>query len=173
MNYDEEFLELITAYQGRLFGFVLSMLGNVDQSNEVLQEVNLVLWKKSDEFRPGSDFKAWSFRVAHFQVMAFRQKQIRDRLVFDNDVFERITSDAMTQDAEYEERLKRLDDCVESLSDRNRDVICRFYKNGESMSDIGASLNRTANAVGQMLFRIRKTLIQCVADVSEVTDAVG
>jgi RNA polymerase sigma-70 factor (ECF subfamily) len=172
MNHSDEFLQLITEFQGRLFGFTLSMLGDVDQSNEVLQETNLVLWKKSDEFRPGSDFKAWSFRVAHFQVMAFRQRQIRDRLVFGNDVLEKLSRDAMTQDEEYEHRLKRLEDCIERLPERSRKLVCRFYQNGESMSEIGTTMKRTANAVGQMLFRIRKALIKCVADEGGVADAI-
>lgn len=173
MNHSYEFLELITEYQGRLLGFILSMLGDVDQSNEVLQEVNLVLWRKSDEFALGSSFKAWSFRVAHFQVMAFRQRQIRDRLVFDDDVLEKLSRDARTQDEIYEQRVARLETCMERLSERNRDVVCRFYQNGESMNDIGTALKRTANAVGQMLFRIRKTLTECVSEEGEVADVTG
>lgn len=172
MNHGDEFLELITEYQGRLFGFILSMLGDVDQANEVLQEVNLVLWKKSGEFASGSSFKAWSFRVAHFQVMAFRQRKIRDRLVFDDATLEKLSRDATAKDDVYQQRVARLETCIERLSERNRDVVCRFYWNGESMNDIGASLKRTANAVGQMLFRIRRTLTECVSEEGEVADVV-
>lgn len=173
MNDSDEFLQLITEFQGRLFGFVLGMIGDVDQANEVLQETNLVLWRKSDEFQSGSDFKAWSFRIAHFQVMAFRQRQIRNRVVFTDQVIEKICQDAMTQDEAYERRLKLLERCISDLSDRNRDVLCRFYDQGESLEAIATSLRRTANAIGQMLFRIRKALIQCVSDEGQgVTDAV-
>jgi RNA polymerase sigma-70 factor (ECF subfamily) len=172
MNNSDEFLQLITEFQGRLFGFVLSLLGDVDQANEVLQETNLVLWRKSDEFEPESDFKAWSFRVAHFQVMAFRQRQIRDRLVFSDDVIEQFSRDAAAQDEAYEQRIELLGTCIDSLSERNRDVLCRFYDQGESLDTIAASLKRTANAVGQMLFRIRKSLILCVSNESGVTDGV-
>jgi RNA polymerase sigma-70 factor (ECF subfamily) len=172
MNNSDEFLQVITEFQGRLFGFVLAMLGDVDQANEVLQETNLVLWRKSDEFEPGSDFKAWSFRVAQFQVMAFRQRQIRDRLVFSDEVIEQFSRDAAAQDEAYEQRIELLGTCIDSLSERNRDVLCRFYDQGESLDTIAASLKRTANAVGQMLFRIRRSLIQRVSNENGVTDAV-
>ena len=172
MNNSDEFLQLITKFQGRMFGFLLSLLGDVDQANEVLQETNLVLWRKSDEFQSGSDFKAWSFRVAHFQVMAFRQRQIRDRLVFSDEVIEQFSRDAAAQDEAYEQRIELLATCIASLSELNRDVLCRFYEQGESLDTIAASLKRTANAVGQMLFRIRKSLIQCVSNENGVTDAV-
>ncbi len=173
MNHSDEFLQLITEFQGRLFGYLLSMLGEPDQANEVLQETNLVLWRKSDEFQPGSDFKAWSFRVAHFQVMAFRQRQIRDRLMFTDEVIEQISRDAAKQDEAYAERRMLLETCVSRLPERSRDVLGRFYEQGESLEAIATTLQRTANAVGQLLFRIRKTLIQCVGEESRgVTDAV-
>ena len=105
--------------------------------------------------------------------MAFRQRQIRDRLVFGNEVLKKLSRDAMTQDEAYEHRMKCLEACMDRLPERSREVVCRFYKNGESMSEIGATLTRTANAIGQMLFRIRKALIQCVSDESgrRFTDA--
>ena len=173
MNRNDAFLPLITEFQGRLFGFILSMLGDVDQANDVLQETNVVLWKKSTEFQPGSDFKAWSFRVAHFQVMAFRQRQIRDRLVFGDDVIEQITRDAAKQDEVYQQRIDRLEDCIAKLPERNREVLCRFYHNDESLEAIAETLKRTANAVGQLLFRTRKSLIACVSSENqEMADVV-
>lgn len=49
MNHSDEFLQWNTEFQGRLFSFVMSTLGGVDQANEVLQETNLALWRKPDE----------------------------------------------------------------------------------------------------------------------------
>jgi RNA polymerase sigma-70 factor (ECF subfamily) len=167
MNESDEFLKLITEFQGRLFGFILSLLSDPDQANEVLQETNLVLWKKSDEFQIGSNFKAWSFRVAHFQVMAFRQRQVRDRLVFDDEALEQVACEAGAKDEVYEHRMKLLEACIVRLPERSREVLCLFYDEGESLDSIAARLKRKANAVGQMLFRIRKSLIECVAKENE------
>jgi len=121
-----------------------------------------VLWKKSDEFQPGSSFKAWSFRVAHFQVMAFRQRQARDRLVFDNETVDRITREATAEDELHAARVERLQDCIGRLPRRDRDVLHDFYDKEMSMVAIAGKLNRTAAAVGQLLFRIRQKLIDCV-----------
>jgi RNA polymerase sigma-70 factor (ECF subfamily) len=167
MNESDEFLKLITEFQGRLFGFILSLLSDPDRANEVLQETNLVLWKKSDEFEIGSNFKAWSFRVAHFQVMAFRQRQVRDRLVFDDGALEQIASEAGVVDEVYEHRIKLLEACIVRLPERSREVLCLFYDEGESLDSIAEKLKRKANAVGQMLFRIRKSLIECVTKENE------
>lgn len=37
-------MQLMTEYQGRLYAYVLSLPGDPDQANDVLQEANLVLW---------------------------------------------------------------------------------------------------------------------------------
>ena len=73
------FIELMTEFQPRLYGYILSLAGNPDAANDVLQDVNIVLWKQSSQFKPGSNFKAWSFRIAHFQYMAYRQKRLREK----------------------------------------------------------------------------------------------
>lgn len=158
----EEFVRLMTAHQGPLYGYILSLLGNPDAANDVLQETNVVLWRDSREFTPGTNFKAWAFRVAHFQVMAFRQKRIRDRLVFDEGVLEVVEPAARKMDERFEERRERLEQCLESLPDEKRDLLRRRYADSEPLESIGSRLGMTANAVTQSLFRIRQGLIQCV-----------
>src|SRR5215207_3867552 len=100
----EDLVNLMTQYQGRLYAYILSLLGNVDAANDVLQETNVVLWKESHQFRPGSNFKAWSFRVAHFQCMAFRQKQLRDKVMFNDDVVAIMATESKELDDFYEDR---------------------------------------------------------------------
>ena len=75
----DELIELMTQYQGRLYVYMLSLIGNPDAANDVLQETNIVLWKESKQYVPGTNFKAWAFRIAHFQCMAYRQRRLRDK----------------------------------------------------------------------------------------------
>ena len=50
MNQTEEFIELMTSFQGRLYAFILSLCGDPNIANDILQESNIILWKKSGEF---------------------------------------------------------------------------------------------------------------------------
>ncbi len=161
-NRSDEFLELIPGFQGRLFAFILSLTGDPDQANEILQEANLVLWQKSSEFQLGTSFKAWSFRVAHFQVLSYRQRQIRDRLIFDDDTLASLAQDSMAVDTDFELQLERLQVCLSRLSDRDRGVLSDFYDRQNSIAEIASRMNRTAGAIGQLLFRIRQRLLQCM-----------
>ena len=73
-NASAEFVSLLTGHQRKLYSFILSLLRNPSDADDVLQETNLVLWQKCNEFEPGTNFGAWAFRVAQFQVMAHRKK---------------------------------------------------------------------------------------------------
>ncbi|HLY10089.1 MAG TPA: sigma-70 family RNA polymerase sigma factor [Planctomycetota bacterium] len=163
----EEFVQLMTGHQGRLFAYVLSLVGNPDAANDVLQEVNVVLWRDSREFRPGSNFKAWAFRVAHFQVMAWRQRQIRDRLVFEDDLFEALATGARECDDLFDRRQERLTGCLEKLTPEHRELVRQRYADGTPLQSIALERGTTANAVMQTLFRIRQRLMLCVARYAE------
>jgi RNA polymerase sigma-70 factor (ECF subfamily) len=159
----EDFVRLMTEHQGRLFGYILSLLGDPDAANDVLQETNVVLWRDSREFKPGTHFRAWAFRVAHFQVMAWRQRRIRDRLVFEDDLLEALAFSARETDDAFESRQKLLDGCLEKLSEPQRDLLRRRYAAAGSVDSIARERGMSPNAVMQALFRIRQGLIQCVA----------
>jgi RNA polymerase sigma-70 factor (ECF subfamily) len=163
----EEFVRLMTDHQGRLFAYIFTLLGDPDQANDVLQEANVILWRDSREFRRGSNFKAWAFRVAHFQVMAFRQRQIRDRLVFEDDLVEALASGAREADEAFASRQQLLEGCLEKLPPAHREMVRHRYSEGRPLGAIAKDRGMTPNAIVQALFRIRHSLMQCVARFGE------
>lgn len=156
----QELIDLITEFQGRLFGFLFSILGHPDQANEVLQETNLVLWKKSSEFQLGTNFKAWSFRIASLQAMAYRQKQLRDRLVFDDELFHDMVHEATA--ADREEELDALEVCLANLPEKQSEMIQLRYLERLSIREVAEAIGKKENAVMQTLFRVRKALSECI-----------
>ena len=97
-----EFVQLLTSHQSRLYAYVLSLLGDRTQAEDVMQETNAVLWRKAHDFKLGTNFGAWMFKVACFQVMAHRRRLTRDRLVFDDDFLQDVAEDA-EQQCEWQE----------------------------------------------------------------------
>lgn len=75
----EQFMALLTNHQQRLTAFVRSLVPHLADADEVVQEVNLYLWRNAEEFVPGTDFTAWTLRVAHFEVLTYRKRLARDR----------------------------------------------------------------------------------------------
>jgi RNA polymerase sigma-70 factor (ECF subfamily) len=157
-----DFVQLITEYQPRLYGYILALAGNPDAANDVLQDVNIVLWKQSAQFTLGSNFKAWSFRIAHFQYMAYRQKRLRDKVLFSNELISTLATEAKRVDELYEQRKVMLERCLELMPERSREVIRLRYADDLNVEQMSEKLRRNSNAIYQILFRARRWLIECV-----------
>src|SRR6516165_3336353 len=78
----EEFVRLLGQNQRWLLIYVTSLVPVWSDTEEVIQETNLVLWREFDRFESGTNFTAWAFRVALNQVLAWRKRRRRDRLEF-------------------------------------------------------------------------------------------
>jgi RNA polymerase sigma-70 factor (ECF subfamily) len=167
----QDLIALMTQFQGRLYAYILSILGDVDAANDVLQETNVVLWRESGQYVPGTNFKAWSFRVAHFQCMAHRQKQLRDKVVFNDEVVAALAVESRELDERYEERAAALERCLEQIRPRSREALRLRYAEQLPVQTMAGKLDRTPNAVSQLLFRARQWLIECVK--REVGSEVG
>ena len=157
-----DFVDLMTHHQGRLYGYLLTLTADADAANDILQEANIVLWKQWSQFQPGSNFTAWAFRIAHFQFMAHRQRQLRDKTLFSDELLATLASEAREVDEQHEQRAAALEKCLERMPARSREAIRLRYADELKVSDMAEVLQRSANAVYQILFRARRWLIECV-----------
>ncbi|MEM1293711.1 MAG: sigma-70 family RNA polymerase sigma factor, partial [Verrucomicrobiota bacterium] len=146
---NDEFLALVERHQGQIYGFVLSLIGDPHVARDVLQEVNLVLWKKSKTFKMGTNFRAWAFKIARLQVLAQRKVLARDskRLLFSDELLDTFASEAEEIDDSYEQRSTALQHCLKKLPERQRNVVIKRYLHGVSVAQIATELRLQANAV--------------------------
>ncbi|HEY2155351.1 MAG TPA: sigma-70 family RNA polymerase sigma factor [Isosphaeraceae bacterium] len=157
----ERFIGCLTDHQSRLFVYLVSLLGDVHEARNVLQETNLELWRKSSDFVEGTDFGAWSRRVAHFKVLAYLRDKKRDRHLFDESLLDQIAQ--RPQPAEDAETLHvALRHCLAALPERLRFLIGRRYGSGLSVRELAAGVGKSEAATKVSLSRIRKQLMHCI-----------
>ena len=147
----------------RSFLYAMSLLGNVDDAEEVVQESGLVLWKKFQEFQPGTDFIRWACQIARYQSLKVRARRFRGPQVFSNEFLAMIAtaSEEKTQ-AELESRRQALSQCLQELKAADRELIARRYRKGASTREVAEALNRSAQGTRRSLQRIREVLARCV-----------
>jgi len=158
----EQFVQLLTQYQQRVHLFILSLVPHRADADEILQETNLVLWRKFDEFRPGSDFRAWAFQVAYNKVKAFYERRGRDRLRFGEAVIDHLAAIAAAAPDKLSAEMEALDACKRRLSEQDRDLIERRYQPGASAASVAAEVGRSVAVVYKAVVRIRRALHECV-----------
>jgi RNA polymerase sigma-70 factor (ECF subfamily) len=158
---DEEFIRQLTAVQLQLLHYIAKLLGNPDEAQNVLQETNLVLWRKANEFEPGSNFTAWAHQVAYWQVQAYVRDRRRDRHVFDPELVEQLTRPEVQVDATAELRVA-LRHCLDEISPKSLQLLKKRYEGGISVNELASSLQKKPTAVRVGLLRIRRALLKCI-----------
>jgi RNA polymerase sigma-70 factor (ECF subfamily) len=162
MNDTTEFITQLTAAQPSLWAYVFSLLPEHVPAQDVLQETNLTLWRKAQEFQPGTSFLAWACQVAYFHVLSHRRRVRRDRLVFDEEVFAYLAERQADRAAELGERLTTLRGCLEKLPEPSRRLLAQRYAPGGSVKDLAEADGRSVAALSQVLYRIREKLLNCI-----------
>jgi RNA polymerase sigma-70 factor, ECF subfamily len=158
----DEFMRLYTQHQRRLYVYLLSLVHNVADAEELLQETSYVLWKKFGEFAPGSNFGAWACRVAYFEVLKFRDRRNQGELPLSPQFLERVAEKMVEVSDLLEMRADVFNYCMDRLETPDRELITRRYAPGASVKLIADELRRTAHSVSKSLGRIRKLLLECV-----------
>jgi len=158
---DESLVDQLTRHQSSLFHYILSLVPDRASAEDILQETNLVVWRKASEFDPSLPFMPWACRIALFQVKAHRRDQARDRHIFDDDVLDQLAGEAPTS-TEARPIEIGLRECLSRLPEKQRELILARYQPGASVDTLAESSGLTANALSQSLFRIRRALAECL-----------
>ena len=131
------------ANERRVFTYILTLLPNVADAQDVLQETSIVLWRKFAEYRPGSDFTAWAFRVAQNMVRNYRAKQRRCRVKFDERLLAAVAGDVESMREELDFARSATVDCVDELPPADRDLLRRRYETGATIKSVAEAVGRS------------------------------
>jgi len=165
----DEFVALLTQNQDVLLSFIRSSVGDLATAKDILQEVNIILWKKSSTFEIDSNFKAWALKIAQFQILGnFRDKQ-RCKLVFDDELITKFATEAAQVDDDWknQQRLKALAICLEKLPLQQRELLEYRYNSEHTLNDLAATLKSSTSRLKMILLRARKALRDCILAQSE------
>jgi len=63
------FLALLVPNQMRIQAFILTLVPNVADAEDIYQETVYVMWDKISTFEIGTDFVAWAVTIAKFKIL--------------------------------------------------------------------------------------------------------
>jgi RNA polymerase sigma-70 factor (ECF subfamily) len=157
-----EFMRLLVGNQRRLYQYVHALLPSEQDVEDALQETFIVLWKKFEQFQPGSSFFAWASRVAYLEVLALRKRRGGGVVILDDEVLELLAGEAIDAAPLVDARHRALADCMNKLPAADRELVERRYALGTRRNDLARELGRPANSVSKSLGRIRQALWDCI-----------
>ncbi|MBX2851645.1 MAG: hypothetical protein KTR15_07875 [Phycisphaeraceae bacterium] len=72
----------------------MSLVAEPHLAEKILQRTNVVLWEKSQDFQPGTNFQSWAYKVVQFEVLTYRKRAGRERHLFDSELLDTLACEA-------------------------------------------------------------------------------
>jgi RNA polymerase sigma-70 factor (ECF subfamily) len=156
------FSELIARYRSELYAYILAIVRNWEDADDLFQSVCLVLWSKFALFQPGSSFFSWARQTAKLEARYFlRRKQspehISEELL---DALAETVLNGQYEDTElYQTTLER---CRRKLNATDEELIELCYVDDLGSREIANRVQRSQQSVCQSLKRVRRQLLKCI-----------
>lgn len=159
-----EFVQLLTAHELRLRAFVMSIVPNHSDAEDVLQEGKLLIWKHFDKFQSGTSFMSWAGRIVYTSAMQHYKRQRRDKTYFGEKFINAVAKAAVMDEvvSECGNRELHLGDCIAKLQPEHQDILRERYINNKSVDRMVVQFDRSPAGILNVLSRIRKFLNGCV-----------
>ena len=164
----------LTAYQGEILAYLHSLMPGNASVNDVLQRVNLVIWKKRSSYKKDTNFRAWAFSIARWEVRAFfKANKRKSWLIFDDELALRVsnTMQGTMEDNSTHDIRTTLEMCINKLKPDERELITHRYYSDHSLKDYAESNGRSVGGIKVTLFRIRATLKRCIENHQAIQKA--
>lgn len=157
-----DFLRAFSAHQPQLFAFVLSLVRNWNDAEEIVQETSVLAWEKYSEFTPGTNFAAWVSKIALLRVHSYRRKQNRLPLPLSDAFVDAIADTHAQLSTSADEELDALRKCLRTLQSDERRLLEQCYMASAKVKDVAAAVGSPAGTVYKTLSRIRQRLLLCI-----------
>lgn len=157
-----EFVQLLNAAHRRLLGYLMSILGNLQDAEDVLQRASITMWQKFEVFDEGSNFFAWASTIAFYEARNFQRMNARSRLVFSEELLKILGEERAKDVAKTDPRHEALHICLQELDERSRKLLEAAYLESGSIGVLAEQLGRAPQTLYNKLNLLRRQLSGCV-----------
>ncbi len=173
---EEAFRGLMERYKGRAYGVALGIVGDPDEAQDVLQDAFVKAWYRLRDFRFGSNFYTWFYRLLVNQAIDRWRKRSRAATVpLDESWLSEETSppgaavypktpEELARNRELVEGLSR---AIGALPEYHRTVILLREVDGLSYDEIAQVLDCSVGTVMSRLHYARAKLREALREFRE------
>lgn len=142
----EAFKQLYESTNKTIYSFILSILKNVQDSEEVMQETYMKIWTSASGYQSQGKPLAWMFTIArNLCYMRFREQKHKSNLTLD-DLNEQETGEVCIQIENAADRMV-LKAALELLKEDERQIVLLKNTSGMKHREIAKALNLPLSTV--------------------------
>ena len=157
------FLRLFVRHQQEIYAYILTLVQNVHDADDLFQEGLTVMWHKFDQFEPGTNFAAWAVQVMRYLILDYRRRCARNRQVqLSDEVLDAMMDRVPSLQDQMAVRLEALKDCIGQLDERARRMVKIRYERNTPVADMASQLKISVRQVQRTLASINGILLRCM-----------
>jgi RNA polymerase sigma factor (sigma-70 family) len=168
LNGDQKaYKALFEMYRQAIFHITVKIVRNPDEANDLVQETFIKAFGSLKTYDHNYRFSTWLYKIAANSSIDFLRKRKIDALSLDKPI---ATSDGDVQmeipdntynpehDLRNRERSGGIEDAIESLPEKYKEVIVLRHKEDRSYEEIASMLKVPVGTVKARIFRARELL---------------
>ena len=162
------FDQLVIRYSPRLYGMIYHMTSNNEDANDLTQDVFAKAYRSLRRFRGRSSFYTWIYAIGTNMTLNFLKKRNRRAAWSLDNLDSGIQNDEAMVDlahaanprhqSDLNELQKKLNEALQSLSNRHRAVVTMFDIQGIPHAEISKILKVSEGTVRSRLFYAHRQL---------------
>jgi len=142
------FTQLVRKYQERLYWHIRRMVSTHEDTNDILQNVFIKVWKNLDSFREESNLYTWLYRIGTNETLTWidTQKRFTSVSMSDNEDF---YDNKLTSQKDFDPRKIewKLQQAINTLPQKQKIVFNLRYYDEMPYEDMSQVLNTSVGAL--------------------------
>lgn len=157
----EAFTGLLEHFQTRVFHFVVRMLHNAHDAEEVTQDTFVKAWRHLGGFRPGRSFSTWLFTIARRTALNhLRGRRPMEEFTEQTELRAGPRTESPRDDLVDREHADSVWALARRLKPQQYEVLWLCYGEGFSVTEIARIMNTNSIRVRVLLHRARKRMAE-------------
>lgn len=156
----QAFARVVEACHHLLRSTILRETADAELADEIAQEAMVRAWTKRAQYRPGTSPRAWMLAIARRQLIEHHRRRGRDRRHLTELVRHELLRHQSTTPEDHlnQARQAALNQCIQELSDNQRELIDLVHGQGLTTEDAADILGIKPAACRQRLSRLQRSL---------------
>jgi len=167
----ELYSRIIERYQGKLFAYIYRLVGDKEEAEDLLQDVFIKSYRNLSSFDVERKFSSWIYRIAHNEAVNYIKRKSLKRFISWESITatkDKLEMSSVEEGADKawlrKETEKEVDDAIEQLPLKYRQVLLLRYFSDKSYEEISDILGKPVNTVGTLIKRAKNKLMAQMKD---------
>jgi RNA polymerase sigma-70 factor (ECF subfamily) len=159
----KEYEKIMDIHMHRIRTFIALNAPVAQLVDEISVDAFVFAFQHISEFKEGTSFSAWvkaiAWNLLRAEITRYKRKKEYQKRYAEFKIIESVE----TKSESYRENeLGYLEDCIEQVPQKQREILNMKYKQDHSAAAIADAFEKTESWVHTSLFRIRETLRKCI-----------